>query len=335
MGVDPLGNIYEAEDTAEVRVIDPAISPDQDGQRRRWCRPAPPSTTSSSDQRRQQPARRPTTCWPRSPWRTSPTRRRRPARHRAWSRRTAATRTTCSTGDPLETWHYECSGDHRGAHDQPRGRRRHSAVTRRSGTAVPVVDFAAAHRRGLPPGDRGRKTADPTALLGGGEVTYTYEVRTPATCRCRTSPRGSLTTPVRRSPIVSGDEDGDGLLDTPPASSRTRSTRPGSSPANVRRRGHHQRGHRDRHTDRPRRRAALQVAAAVRVPGDPCDVTGTDTASSTSSRRAASRSSSRPSPTPRWSSVSPSAMKLRLDRRSVANVRFAPARRLHGAGERL
>ena len=59
------------------------------------------------------------------------------------------------------------------------------------------------------------KTADPTTLLGGGDVTYTYQVRN--TGDVPLAGVADRITDDTCSPVtyVSGDEDGDGLLDTP------------------------------------------------------------------------------------------------------------------------
>ena len=58
------------------------------------------------------------------------------------------------------------------------------------------------------------KTAEPTQLLGGGPVTYTYEVRHPqrAAGRRGVAHHGNTCAPMT---FVSGDIDGDGLLDSP------------------------------------------------------------------------------------------------------------------------
>ena len=105
-------------------------------------------------------------------------------------------------------------GHHHRADDQRRRRRRHRRLDHSTGTC-PVVDFDAAFVDAFHPGIEVDKTADPTALLGGGEVTYTYRVRN--TGDVPLSNVADRITDDTCSPVtyVTGDNDGDGLLDTP------------------------------------------------------------------------------------------------------------------------
>ena len=95
---------------------------------------------------------------------------------------------------------------------------------------VPVADFAAANVEVFHPAIEVAKTADPTSLLGSGDVTYTYEVRNTGDVPFGGAER-SVTTPVRRSPISVVTRTATACSTPPPASSRTPLTRPGSSPA--------------------------------------------------------------------------------------------------------
>ena len=65
------------------------------------------------------------------------------------------------------------------------------------------------------PGIAVAKTADPTTLLGGGEVTYTYEVTNTGDVPLSGVAEGITDDTCTPVTFVSGDEDGDGLLDTP------------------------------------------------------------------------------------------------------------------------
>jgi uncharacterized repeat protein (TIGR01451 family) len=116
---------------------------------------------------------------------------------------------------PAEVWHYECTATiTQPTHD--------IAIVK--GTAglgfnpqVPIDVFAAdfAFTRPFTPAIDVTKTASPTLLLGSGVVTYTYTVRNTGNV-----PLGDVKTRITDntcSPLtyVSGDTDGDGLLDTP------------------------------------------------------------------------------------------------------------------------
>ena len=116
--------------------------------------------------------------------------------------------------DPAETWRYTCQG----------------TITRRTvdlaavgalggrtiNDPIPVTDFATAQVTPFHPGIEVDKTATPTTVVDpGGEVTYTYRVRNTGDV-----PLGDVTDRVTDdtcSPVtyVSGDVDGDGLLDSP------------------------------------------------------------------------------------------------------------------------
>jgi hypothetical protein len=80
---------------------------------------------------------------------------------------------------------------------------------------VPVIDFASAFVDAFHPGIAVDKTADPTTIEGGGDVTYTYRVRN--TGDVPLADVAERITDDTCSPVeyVSGDTDGDGLLDTP------------------------------------------------------------------------------------------------------------------------
>ena len=78
-----------------------------------------------------------------------------------------------------------------------------------------MADFAVAFVDTFHPGIEVDKTADPTVLVGGGRVTYTYRVRN--TGDVPLADVAERITDDTCSPVtyVSGDTDGDGLLDTP------------------------------------------------------------------------------------------------------------------------
>jgi uncharacterized repeat protein (TIGR01451 family) len=114
---------------------------------------------------------------------------------------------------PAETWVYTCQG----------------TITKRTvdlaavralggstiGDRVPVFDFATAQVTAFHPGIDVEKSAKPTKLVGGGNVTYTYRVRN--TGDVPLADVADRITDDTCSPVryVSGDRDDDGLLDTP------------------------------------------------------------------------------------------------------------------------
>ncbi|HEY5879149.1 MAG TPA: LPXTG cell wall anchor domain-containing protein [Nakamurella sp.] len=116
--------------------------------------------------------------------------------------------------DPAETWHFECQA----TIDEPTTDI--AAVGAIGGTTagltLPVVDFDAAFVQPFTPAITVEKSAEPTELPdGGGPVTYTYTVRNTGDV-----PLADVTSRITDdtcSPVtyVSGDDDGDGLLDTP------------------------------------------------------------------------------------------------------------------------
>jgi LPXTG-motif cell wall-anchored protein len=116
--------------------------------------------------------------------------------------------------EPAETWRYEC----RKPITEPTTNV--AIVAAVGGTTVglqlPVLDFDAAFVQPFSPAISVEKSADPTELGdGGGPVTYTYLVRN--TGDVPVSDVASRITDDTCSPVnyVSGDDDGDGLLDTP------------------------------------------------------------------------------------------------------------------------
>ena len=117
--------------------------------------------------------------------------------------------------DPAEVWRYECTGPI----TQPTTDLAIVIGTAGLGFTPPVpvdvVDASVASVRPFHPAIDVIKTAEPTQLLGGGPVTYTYEVRN--TGDVPLADVASRITDDTCSPVtfVSGDIDGDGLLDSP------------------------------------------------------------------------------------------------------------------------
>jgi len=114
---------------------------------------------------------------------------------------------------PAETWLYECKA----TITDPTWNV--ALVEARAGTKlgldVPVSDIDAAFVQPFHPAIDITKKADPTELLGGGDVTYTYTVRNTGDV-----PLADVASQINDntcSPLayVSGDQDGDKLLDTP------------------------------------------------------------------------------------------------------------------------
>ena len=115
--------------------------------------------------------------------------------------------------EPAETWRYACSAEI----GEPTVNV--AVVGALGGTQfeleVPVFDIAAASVGTFNPSIDIVKSAEPTVLPGTGEVTYTYQVRN--TGDVPLSDVADRITDDTCGPVVyaSGDDDGDGLLDTP------------------------------------------------------------------------------------------------------------------------
>ncbi len=117
--------------------------------------------------------------------------------------------------DKTETWRYECTATINADTVNVAG------VTGVGGTQltpplpVDVVDVSAAFVGVFRPRIEVTKTANPTSVFESGEVTYTYEVRN--TGDVPLADVAARITDDRCGPVtyVSGDDDGDDLLDTP------------------------------------------------------------------------------------------------------------------------
>lgn len=114
---------------------------------------------------------------------------------------------------PAETWRYACSGTITDPTTDVAVVRADGGST--IGESVPVFDVADAFVDTFHPGIAVAKSADPTVLTGSGEVTYTYRVHN--TGDVPLAGVAERITDDTCSPVdyVSGDTDGDGLLDTP------------------------------------------------------------------------------------------------------------------------
>ena len=211
-GVDPLGNTYADSDTAEVTVIDPAIQLEKSvsddlvlsgstvdysflvtniGQ-------SPIAQDDVLDSVTLLDATRPSNPGCRVPVLVA---------------KEGGNQDDLLERDPAETWRYTCQG----------------TITRRTidlaavgalggstiGARVPVFDFATAQVTPFHPGIEVAKTATPTTLDAPGEVTYTYRVHN--TGDVPLADVAERITDDTCSPVtyVSGDLDGDGLLDSP------------------------------------------------------------------------------------------------------------------------
>ncbi len=212
LATGPLGNLFEARAEATVRVIDPAIKlektvsdslvPSGHGGRLRVPR----------HERRDEPAgsRR---CAGRGHARGC---------GRAGAARVRSPTLVAKEGGnqdallervPAETWRYSCS----------------STITKpttnvaivgalgggESGLSVPVFDFDVAYVGAFNPGIDVVKSAAPTVIFDSGQVTYTYTVKNTGDvplAGVKDRITDNTCSPVK---YVSGDEDSDGLLDTP------------------------------------------------------------------------------------------------------------------------
>ncbi len=211
-GLDPLGNRYIADDTATVRVIDPAIALTKTvsdtlvpvgtdvtygfevtnvGQSPIAVDDVLDSVTLVDASSPAQPS-----C-------ESPT----------LVEKVGGNQDDLLDRDPAETWVYTCAA----TIDQPTTNL--AVVGGIGGTPfelrIPVLAADVAFVQTFDPGIDVVKTADPTTLLGSGEVTYTYEVTN--TGDVPLSGVAERITDDTCSPVtyVSGDEDADNLLDTP------------------------------------------------------------------------------------------------------------------------
>ena len=115
--------------------------------------------------------------------------------------------------DPAETWRYSCSSTIKVPTTNV-------AVVGalgggETGLQVPVFDIAAAYVGTFNPGIDVVKSASPTVIFDSGPVTYTYTVKNTGDvplAGVKDRITDNTCSPVK---YVSGDEDGDGLLDTP------------------------------------------------------------------------------------------------------------------------
>jgi uncharacterized repeat protein (TIGR01451 family) len=117
--------------------------------------------------------------------------------------------------DPPETWHYECTGTITQRTVDLALVRGTAGTTFNPPLPVDVFDADGAVVEAFNPGISITKSAAPTELLGGGQVVYTYEVRNTGDV-----PLADVTSRITDDTcanvtFVSGDDDGDGLLDTP------------------------------------------------------------------------------------------------------------------------
>ncbi len=211
-GLDPLGNLYEADATASVRVFDPAIHLEKTVS----SSLVPVGTSVSYGFDVTNTGESPVVAddvlanvtlvdltVPAAPSCSSPT---------------FVGGDTNGNGQldrvPAETWHYECTAPV----NQPN---RDIAVVQ--GTAgldfnpqvpVNVVDIDFALVEPFHPAIDITKTATPTELLGGGAVTYTYQVRNTGDVPLADVAARITDDTCANVTYVSGDDDGDGLLDT-------------------------------------------------------------------------------------------------------------------------
>ena len=114
---------------------------------------------------------------------------------------------------PLETWRYACQG----TITEPTTNV--AAVVGIGGSTIDrrirVFDFDTAFVDAFHPGIEVDKTAEPTVLLDGGDVTYTYRVRNTGDVPLSNVADRIVDDTCSPVTYVSGDTDGDGLLDTP------------------------------------------------------------------------------------------------------------------------
>jgi uncharacterized repeat protein (TIGR01451 family) len=213
-GIDPLDNVYEAAANASVRVFDPAIHLEKTVDQTL----VPPGTTVNYDFAVTNVGTSPIAAddvlaqvvladasLPATPTCDSPTFVGGDDGDGLLSR------------DPPEVWTYRCSAPIDSTTVDVAVVRGTGGTTDRFVPPQPVdvFDVAAALVTVFHPAITVTKTASPTTLLGSGPVTYTYAVRN--TGDVPLADVASRITDDRCAPLtyVSGDQDGDGLLDTP------------------------------------------------------------------------------------------------------------------------
>lgn len=183
--------------------------------------------------------------------------------------------------EPAEVWTYSCTAT---INDPTTNLALVAAVGGTTfGLELPVLDLDAAFVQPFRPAIEVVKTAEPTSLFGGGDVAYTYQVRN--TGDVPLSGVADRITDDTCSPVVyvSGDEDGDGLLDTPNSIFEdsldetwifTCTTAVNTTTTNV-----------VTVTGTPTDPAGQALCGPTDLPrsqiGEPCDVTGQDTATVT------------------------------------------------------
>ena len=233
---------------------------------------------------------------------------------------------------PAETWRYACTGPRHRAHIGSAW-----SGARRLGLTPPcrsTFDVATAFVRGLPPGHRGRQAGEsrPPSSVTGRDLHLRGAQHRRRSAR-RRGRRGSPTTPAPRT-YVSGDDDGDGLLDTATASSRTALDETWIFTCATTQQHDDQHRHR-RPAPRPTR-AACRCAGRRRRSRPPATSPPTPPRRSPSRRRAASPSpSGRRRPSPHSASRSPAPRS-----RSPTDTHLRAARPWHlrdrrGGHERL
>jgi hypothetical protein len=212
-GIDPLGNLYRDQDTAEVRVFDPAIN-----------------LTKSVSDSLVPVGTRVTFQFVATNAGTSPI----PADDVladnllvdvASPPLPSCRRPTFVGGDtngnhmldrqPREAWRYRCSAVITEATTNGAVVRGTGGLQFEPSLPVNVFDVDAALVQPFSPGIEVVKSASPTELVGRGEVTYTYRVRNTGDVPLAGVAESISDDSCSPVTFVRGDRDGDGLLDTP------------------------------------------------------------------------------------------------------------------------
>ena len=211
IGIDPLGNVYSAEDTEQVRVIDPGITlvktVNQD------LVPAGTAVTYSFDVTNSGTSALAAddvlanvvlgdVSIPAMPSCATP----------ALISKTGGNQDAFLDRVPAETWHYQCSAVITAATNNV------GLVGALGGTSFGLSLVVAAPGRAFVeafhPGIEITKTAAPTTLVGGGTVVYTYSVRNTGDVPLSGVQQRISDNTCPGVTYVSGDQDVDGLLDT-------------------------------------------------------------------------------------------------------------------------
>ncbi|MFB7893748.1 hypothetical protein ACFC1I_16230 [Microbacterium sp. NPDC056044] len=211
-GVDPLGNVYIATDTAEVVVLDPAIDLVKSVSDNLVLVGTEVTYSFEVTNVGQSPVAADDVlaevvlgdiALPAQPSCATPT----------LVSKTGGNQDDLLDRDPPEVWTYQCASTISAPTTNLAGVAAIGGTT--FGLRLPVFAFDTEYVQTFNPQIAVTKTADPTITTPGGAVTYTYEVRNPGDVPLVDVAERIADDTCAPVTYESGDLDGDGLLDTP------------------------------------------------------------------------------------------------------------------------